>query len=139
VQVRKSPTTTSNVVTYETIIGVDNPEQKLFPGMTADVSILVARRDNVLKIPNASLRYSPPASAVFEQAPPIKMERGQRLVYALDADGIRLRPVIVKTGITDGVDTEVLQGIGADARLVTSTLASTGVRNLFGGGPPPPQ
>ena len=48
-QVRKSPTTTQNVVTYETIISVDNPEQKLFPGMTADVSILVAERDRRLE------------------------------------------------------------------------------------------
>src|SRR5208282_2986983 len=49
-QVRKSPTTTQNVVTYETIISVENPEQKLFPGMTADVSILVSERKDVLKI-----------------------------------------------------------------------------------------
>ena len=62
-QVRKSPTTTQNVVTYETIISVDNPEQKLFPGMTADVSILVAERKGVLKIPNTALRYTPPDGA----------------------------------------------------------------------------
>lgn len=138
VQVRKSPTTTSNVVTYETIIGVDNPQQKLFPGMTADVSILVARRENVLKIANAALRYAPPADAVFTQAPPVKLQRDERLVYALDAGGARLRPVIIKIGITDGVDTEVVQGLGAGVPLVTSTLASATPRNPFAGGQPPP-
>ena len=74
-QVRKAPTTTQNVVTYETIITVDNPEQKLFPGMTADVSILVAERSHVLKIPNTALRYTPPEGATFEQTPPAKLER----------------------------------------------------------------
>ena len=59
------------------------PEQKLFPGMTADVSILVAERNNVLKIPNTALRYTPPEGATFEQTPPAKLERSQRLVYAL--------------------------------------------------------
>ncbi len=138
VQVRKSPTTTSNVVTYETIIGVDNPQQKLVPGMTADVSILVARRENVLKFANAALRYTPPAAAVFTQTPPVKLQRDQRLVYALDAGGTQLRPVIIQIGITDGVDTEVLQGLGAGVPLVTSTLASARPRNPFAGGQPPP-
>ena len=80
-QVRKAPVTTANVVTYETIIGVENPEQKLFPGMTADVLILVAQRSQALKIPNAALRYTPPEDAAFEQAPPAKLQRSQRLVY----------------------------------------------------------
>lgn len=140
VQVRKSPTTTSNVVTYETIIGVDNPQQKLFPGMTADVSILVARRESVLKIANAALRYTPPADAVYTQAPPVKLQRDQRLVYALDAGGTRLRPVIIKIGITDGVDTEVILGLDAGVPVVTATLTSATRRNPFAGGqPPPPQ
>jgi len=50
----------NNVVTYDTVIAVDNSDQKLFPGMTADVSILVAERKNILKIPNAALRFIPP-------------------------------------------------------------------------------
>ena len=137
VQVRKAPTTTQNVVTYETIITVDNPEQKLFPGMTADVSILVAERKNVLKIPNTALRYTPPEGATFEQTPPAKLERNQRLVYTPGTDGIKLKPVIVKTGITDGVDTEILEGITEGARVVTSTLSTSTKSSGFGG--PPPQ
>lgn len=134
-QVRKSPTTTQNVVTYETIITVDNPEQKLFPGMTADVSILVAEGKNVLKIPNTALRYSPPDGVTFEQAPPKNFGRSQRLVYVLGADPSTLRPVLVKAGITDGVDTEILEGLDTRAAVVTSTL-SLPAKSGFGGGPP---
>jgi len=135
-QVRKSPTTTQNVVTYETIITVDNPEQKLFPGMTADVSILVADKKGVLTIPNTALRYNPPDNAVFEQAAPRKLERSQRLVYSASADGLKLKPVIVKTGITDGVDTEILDGLAEGAPVVTSTLSATVNARRFGEGPP---
>ena len=136
-QVRKAPTTTQNVVTYETIITVDNPEQKLFPGMTADVSILVAERSKVLKIPNTALRYTPPEGATFEQTPPAKLERTQRLVYASGSDGVKLRPVIVKAGITNGVDTEILEGVAEGTPVVTSTLSSSAKTSSFGGGPPP--
>jgi HlyD family secretion protein len=136
-QVRKAPTTTQNVVTYETIITVDNPEQKLFPGMTADVSILVAERSKVLKIPNTALRYTPPEGATFEQTPPAKLERTQRLVYASGSGGVKLRPVIVKAGITDGVDTEILEGVAEGMPVVTSTLSSSAKTSSFGGGPPP--
>jgi HlyD family secretion protein len=137
-QVRKSPTTTQNVVTYETIITVDNPEQKLFPGMTADVSILVAERTNVLKIPNTALRYTPADGATFEQKPPAKMERSQRLIYALGADRVKLKPVIVKTGITDGVDTEILEGVIEGAPVAISNLSSSTKDSGFGGPPPGP-
>ncbi len=60
VQVRNAPTTVQNVVTYDTVIGVTNPELKLKPGMTANVSIVSAHRDNVLKVPNGALRFRPP-------------------------------------------------------------------------------
>jgi HlyD family secretion protein len=58
-QVRMNPTTVQNVVTYDTIINFDNPEMKLFPGMTAYVTIPVAEVMNVLKIPNGAIRYRP--------------------------------------------------------------------------------
>ena len=74
VQVRNSPTTVQNVVTYDAVIEVSNADLKLKPGMTANVSIVVARRENVLKIPNAALRFRPPESATGEKrtnaAPP---------------------------------------------------------------------
>ncbi len=136
-QVRKSPTTTQNVVTYQTIISVDNPEQKLFPGMTADVSILVAQSDNVLEIPNTALRYTPPDNAAYEGRPPATLQRNQRLIYAASANGAKLKPLVVKAGITDGVNTEILDGLNEGTPVVTSTLAAEAKSSGFGG--PPPQ
>jgi HlyD family secretion protein len=60
VQIRNSPTTVQNVVTYDTVVGVDNADLKLRPGMTANATIITARRDGVLKIPNAALRFRMP-------------------------------------------------------------------------------
>ena len=58
-EIRLDPQTVQNVVTYSVIVDVDNPQMKLRPGMTANVAITIAQRDNVLKIPNAALRYEP--------------------------------------------------------------------------------
>jgi HlyD family secretion protein len=58
-EIRNAPITIQNVVTYDVVIQVKNPELKLRPGMTANASVLVAHRDNVLKIPNAALRFRP--------------------------------------------------------------------------------
>jgi len=67
-QVRMNATSVQNVVTYDTIVNFDNPQLKLFPGMTAYVSIPVAAVNDVIKIPNAALRYKPdlPAEQVQE-------------------------------------------------------------------------
>lgn len=58
-QIRLSPTTVSNVVTYTVIINADNPEEKLLPGMTANLSFEVEKSENVLRVPNAALRFVP--------------------------------------------------------------------------------
>jgi HlyD family secretion protein len=68
-QVRNAPKTVSNVVTYDTIINVDNRDLKLRPGMTANVSIIVASRENTLRLPNASLRVRLPEGVVAKGAP----------------------------------------------------------------------
>ena len=65
-QIRNSPTTVQNVVTYDTVIEVSNPDLKLRPGMTANASIITAQRSGVLKIPNAALRFRPPGPATNE-------------------------------------------------------------------------
>ena len=139
-QVRKSPTTTQNVVTYQTIIAVSNPDQKLFPGMTADVSILVQQRNGVLKVPNAALRYSPPENAKFSAAPPRQLARAQQLAYVLQADNTTLVPRIVHTGATDGIETEILDGLAGAERVVTATATTGSTAAALGapnGGPPP--
>src|SRR6266498_1184043 len=66
VQVRNAPIAVQNVVTYDTVIGVSNPDLKLKPGMTANVSIIVAHRDDALQIKNAALRYRPPDATPVE-------------------------------------------------------------------------
>ena len=155
VQVRNAPITVQNVVTYDTVIGVNNPELKLKPGMTANVSIIIAHRDNVLQIKNAALRYRPPDATPFEtkQSMPgrgargggagdagVSQRRPERTVYVLPNFASRLRPVQIKTGISDGIMTEVVKGLKEGDRAVTAELTSTTAApspptNPFGSGP----
>jgi HlyD family secretion protein len=77
-QVRLNPVTVQNVVTYSTVIDVPNPELKLKPGMTAQVTIEIARRQNALRVPNAALRFRP-TKDIFDalnQAMPPELDRG---------------------------------------------------------------
>jgi len=83
-QVRMNPTTIQNVVTYDTIIEFDNPELKLFPGMTAYVTIPVASVSDVLKVPNTALRYKPPMSLEEIQAIYVR--------YGLEGEGAAVAP-----------------------------------------------
>jgi HlyD family secretion protein len=134
-QVRKAATTTNNVVTYDTVIDVENPEQKLFPGMTAEVSIYVAERHGVLTIPNASLRFVPPDEAKFDKSgpPPAKVARSQRIVYLPVGDkGAELKAVLTKIGVTDGVNSEVLEGLKEGDKVVTATSKAE-KKGPFGG------
>jgi HlyD family secretion protein len=135
VQVRNAPITVQNVVTYDTVIGVSNPDLKLKPGMTANVSIVVAHKDNVLQVKNAALRYRPveAASAGTRSAPsPGKRHpsaahehRTQRTVYVLPSGASRPQAVQIKTGISDGVVTEVVEGLKEGDRVVTAELTQT--------------
>src|SRR5213596_3450022 len=77
VQVRNAPITVQNVVTYDTVIGLNNPDLKLKPGMTANVSIIVAHKDDVFQIKNAALRYRP-AEATREVTPTRVASGGSR-------------------------------------------------------------
>jgi HlyD family secretion protein len=93
-QVRMNATTVQNVVTYDTIIEFDNPELKLFPGMTAYVTIPVATAQNVVKLPNTALRYKPPMSteevlAIYKQ---YGIEVDQKQSAAADAAAERSVP-----------------------------------------------
>src|SRR5205085_6927810 len=153
VQVRNAPITVQNVVTYDTVIGVSNPELKLKPGMTANVSIIVAHKDDVLQIKNAALRYRPPDATPVETRKTVTSRAGrpaagrgggaqqgvQRTVYALPFGADRPEPRQIKTGISDGVVTEVVEGLKEGDRVVTSQISSTTAApsppaNPFGGG-----
>ena len=152
-QVRNAPTTVNNVVTYDCVIGVTNSDYKLKPGMTANVSIVIAQRENVLNIPNGALRFHPPDTALVEtnvmtqtatnstgssgtsggQGHRSGRTRGERpifhTVYVLSGTGnaAKLQAVQIKTGISDGISTEVLSGLDEGAQVVTSVV-STGTQ-----------
>jgi HlyD family secretion protein len=167
-QVQNSPTTVNNVVTYDCVIGVTNADYKLKPGMTANVSIVIAQREGALTIPNGALRFRPPdaimqtntsATAQISEATNAGNHaggtggqghrnggraRGERsivhTVYVLSGDGenAKLQPVQIKTGISDGISTEVVSGLNEGDKIVTG-MASTGAAtpaaaNPFGGG-----
>jgi HlyD family secretion protein len=132
VQVRNAPITVQNVVTYDTVIGVNNADLKLKPGMTANVSIVIAHRDGVLKISNAALRYRPANAPTPERSPSGQNRGGAggagsagpratgRTVYVLR--GGEAQPVQIKTGISDGTTTEVLEGLADKDRVITGQL-----------------
>ena len=100
--IRKAAINVQNVVTYDVVITVANPDQKLFPGMTANVKVLIDEHQNVLKIPTAALRYRP-AGARTAGKPAAKT------VWVLQPDG-QQKPVNVTLGLTDGANTEVTGG-----------------------------
>ncbi|HUJ27396.1 MAG TPA: efflux RND transporter periplasmic adaptor subunit [Myxococcales bacterium] len=120
-QVRKNPQTVQNVVTYDAVIDVRNDDFKLFPGMTANVTVIYADEAKVLRVPNAALRYRPPADLAIH-AP--RAPAGQRVVWVVD--GEQPRPVLIRIGVSDGTLTEVVEGpLRAGDRVVTENLAST--------------
>lgn len=142
IQVRNAPIIEQNVVTYDTVIEVANPERKLKPGMTATVTIVIEERDDVLRVRNPALRARLPES-IAPAAPVLPESSGAwRTVYRVAAaGGARLEAVAVKIGATDGVHTEVLEGLAEGDRLATGVnldAAAGGDRSrpsLFGPAP----
>ncbi|MBS1191627.1 MAG: Secretion protein HlyD [Rhodocyclaceae bacterium] len=122
-QIRLNPTNQQNVVTYNVRVAVDNADQTLLPGMTAYVNIAVARRNDALLVPNAALRFKPaddqekPAGKPAERQPPgtggegggrKKRDTASGVVHILENG--QLKPVAIQLGITDGRNTEVVEG-----------------------------
>jgi HlyD family secretion protein len=207
-QIRYGAITNQNVINYDCVIEVNNSDLKLLPGMTANVSMIIAERNNALKIPNAALRFRPPesnATSTRTNAPPQVVAQNQssssgpegggfrprgpgesgaggggpgglggagnrgprgpgggsdgknrprperqsvRTVYVLSPDGdsknpgpAKLKPVQIKVGITDGISTEVLDGLEEGAEVVTGLISGGDTArqntpaNPFGGGP----
>lgn len=106
-EVRKAPISAQNVVTYDVVISVANPDLKLFPGMTANARILTARLDDTLKVPNAVLRVHP-STAVLAKVGLPPAQAGKQEVYALA--GGKLKTVLVTFGLSDGKSTAVTTG-----------------------------
>jgi HlyD family secretion protein len=154
-QVRNSPQTVQNVVTYDAVIDVANPDLKLRPGMTANVTFIYAEKADVLKVPNAALRFKPPPGMAVEGGAPgrtgpreggaggpggpggqgaraeggpgAKATRGgaepldRRTIWVMK--GTLPGAVKVRTGISDGSFTEVLEGeVEAGAEVVMDAV-----------------
>ncbi|HSI14436.1 MAG TPA: efflux RND transporter periplasmic adaptor subunit [Chthoniobacter sp.] len=159
IQNRNAATTVQNVVTYDVVISVSNPDLKLKPGMTATVQVIIARRENVIKLPNAALRVRMPDSEVTPTPAPATPaagpegrapggkkggrphgEKRERTIYVMPAGSSKPAPVLVKLGITDGITTEVTEGLKEGDVVVTAVelqqnKAAPTSSNPFGGGP----
>jgi len=133
-QIRQAPINVQNVVTYDVVVAVANPDLKLFPGMTANVRIVNGVARNVVRLPVAALRFHPPESAT----PAAGVTKGQgktgrrgaangaqalQPVYVLDQG--KLKRVPVKLGLSDGNYTEVLSGLNQGQVVVTGTASTT--------------
>jgi HlyD family secretion protein len=126
-QVRLQPTVVQNVTTYSAIIDVPNPELKLKPGMTATVNVEIARRDDVLRVPTAALRFTPTAEtlAAFGQEPVPTTSRGAQKRLWTFVDG-HLEAVPVTIGLADGQFTEITDGaLQPGAAVVTNVSSAT--------------
>jgi HlyD family secretion protein len=175
VQIRNSPATNQNVVTYNTVVSVENRDQKLKPGMTANVAIVTAEREGALKLPNSALRFRPPESTNNRTAGAAGRAMGEsagrgsgggrpggggdgtggrrarpdrqptRTVYVLaTTNGVAVvppkpEPRTIKTGISDGSFTEVIEGLNdGDSVIIgvmsTEATPAAGAANPFGGG-----
>ena len=120
-EVRNAPTTVSNVVTYDVIIKVDNPQLRLKPGMTANVSITTEIRHDVLRVPNAALRFKPAVAAEKSEASQERHRIKGTKVWILEKE--QPRPVQVTLGISDGNYTEISTGdLRAGQNVITDNL-----------------
>ncbi len=115
IQVRNAPLNVQNVITYDVVIGADNSDLALRPGMTANVTLVTAERDDVLRVPAAALRFRP-ATDVADASKPAPVEEPGAGVWVL-ANG-RPRRVAVETGLADDRFVEVRGGTLAEGDLV---------------------
>jgi HlyD family secretion protein len=162
-QVRYAATIVNNVVTYDCVIDVTNSDYKLRPSMTATVYVVIAQRHDTLKISNAALRFQPDDSTNAVTSPEFAQTfsgssgslssggqhgHGQKAahqasvhtVYVLSGQGhdVQLKPVQIRTGISDGIYTEVVSGLKEGEQVVTSSFMigssdSRPASNPFGG------
>jgi len=159
-QIRLNPTNVSNVVTYDVVVNVNNPEQILLPGMTAYVNIAVAERKDVLLVPNAALRYKPANSEIQKlranpgtspnpggndqkndssrpggsQGSKSKRDTFAGKVYVLKNG--KLKPLNVTLGITDNRNTEVVGGELKEGEQIVTGEEQTADKSTNSGGRP---
>ena len=113
-QVRESATNIQNVITYDAVMDVPNPDMVLLPGMTANIRIPVQVRENVLRVPNPALRFKPVDDKPGPVVKPVpqSQQKGpetQQTVYVLNSVG-KPEPRKIQVGLSDGLYTEVISG-----------------------------
>lgn len=138
-QVRLSPTTTSNVVTYEVIVSAENPDHKLIPGLTANLTIYTLREKNVLMLPETAFNFKPDESDSSALPP---LPSNERRVYIV-RNG-KPEETVVLTGASNSINTVILSGltdkdkvaIGYDQGSVPSVNGEPKAQSPFAPKPP---
>ena len=129
-QVRYSPNNVQGVVTYSAVVEVENPDEKLRPGMTATVTIKTREVKGALRVPNAALRYKPtppmgPNGKPIPAPPEAPLAKGNGRVYVITNEKLgeeKSEARVVQIGITDGLTTEVTGGLPATTKVVTDEV-----------------
>ncbi|WP_320052920.1 efflux RND transporter periplasmic adaptor subunit [uncultured Acetobacteroides sp.] len=116
-QVRLESTTVSNVVTYKVVVNAPNPELKLKPGLTANITIITSEKNNILVVPSKAFRFNPNEGAPGKTNPAADVKN----IWVKTAKGIS--PQKVKVGITDGVSTEIVSGLREGDAVAVSVLS----------------
>jgi HlyD family secretion protein len=123
-QVRQAPITVQNVVTYDVVVSVENPELMLKPGMTANVNVVTASKGNVVRVPIDALRFAPPGQPPADSAAIDGAPGRQTRVWV--QKNRQVSPVTITTGLSDGTFVEVAEGdVQPGDRVVTDEIRST--------------
>lgn len=123
-QVRQEATTTNNVVTYEVVISAPNADLKLKPGLTANVTIYTAERKGVLSVQSKALRFTPQKETVGKMKILDQTGNAKNKVWTIDGNSIVAHKVNI--GMTDGTNTQILNGISAGVKVVTGLNVTGG-------------
>lgn len=121
-QVRQEATTTNNVVTYEVVISAPNSELKLKPGLTANVTIYTAERQNVLCVSTKALRFTPTQDLI--KGCKIVDCKGKNKVWTREGNSFKAHAVQI--GMSDGIHTEILSGVSKGLEIITDAKAANG-------------
>jgi HlyD family secretion protein len=146
-QIRNAPQTVQNIVTYDAVIDVLNPDLELKPGMTANVAFVYAEKDQVLRVPSSALRFRPAADLMVRagaSATPSSSagrSRGggrrelsnQRTVWVLR--NRQPAAVTITTGVSDGTVAELVEGNLAEGDTLVTDVSGAGVSSSTGPGP----
>lgn len=128
-QVRLEPTTTSNVVTYEVIVDAKNPDLKLKPGLTANISVMTLYKDSIMTIPSKALKFQMDASLLPPNMKTVaadSVDAKATTVWVIKGRDLAEQRVI-KTGVSNGSRIEVLSGLEEGDKVIVSTMETAGM------------